>query len=152
MVYKIIIFLIINFAALAIGGIFTSKGVTSEWYSNLNKAPWTPPGWVFGAAWFSIMVFFSVYMAQLWGSNENHNLIVWLFCIQCFLNVIWNPVFFHYHFVWIGLIIISLLTLLIGFLFFYYFFSLKNISFFVLPYFIWLLIATSLNAFIAFKN
>lgn len=43
---KTIIFLILNFAALAIGGLSTSSGVTSEWYNALNKAPWTPPGWV----------------------------------------------------------------------------------------------------------
>jgi tryptophan-rich sensory protein len=27
-------------------------------YLNLNKAPWTPAGWVFGAAWTSVMLFF----------------------------------------------------------------------------------------------
>ena len=40
MIYRIIIFLIINFGALALGGLFTSKGVPSEWYAGLAKAPW----------------------------------------------------------------------------------------------------------------
>ncbi len=59
MVVRVIIFLVINFAALALGSIFTSAGVSSDWYTNLNQAPWTPPGWVFGAAWTSIMIFFA---------------------------------------------------------------------------------------------
>jgi tryptophan-rich sensory protein len=51
MFYRLIIFLALNFAALAIGGLFTSKGVSSDWYAGIAKAPWTPPGWAFGAAW-----------------------------------------------------------------------------------------------------
>jgi tryptophan-rich sensory protein len=39
-------FLLLNFAALAVGGLFTGNGVSSEWHQNLDKAPWTPPGWV----------------------------------------------------------------------------------------------------------
>ena len=39
-------FLIINFGGLAIGQVWTGDGVTSEWYTSLNQAPWTPPGWL----------------------------------------------------------------------------------------------------------
>jgi tryptophan-rich sensory protein len=53
-----LLFFILNFAALAVGGLFTGSGVSSEWYQNLDKAPWTPPGWVFGAAWPFIMICF----------------------------------------------------------------------------------------------
>ena len=45
---QLVIFALLNFGALAIGGLFTGGGVSSEWYASLNKAPWTPPGWVFG--------------------------------------------------------------------------------------------------------
>ena len=60
---NIIIFLIINFAALGIGSFLMGEGPSGEYYQSTNKAPWTPPGWVFGAAWTLIMVCFSVYMA-----------------------------------------------------------------------------------------
>ncbi|MEM6378823.1 MAG: TspO/MBR family protein, partial [Bacteroidota bacterium] len=56
MLARVIIFLILNFVALGIGGFFTGPGTSSEWYNNLNQAPWTPPGWVFGAAWTTIMI------------------------------------------------------------------------------------------------
>jgi len=55
MIYRLITFLLLNFGALAVGGFFTGKGVPSYWYSDLIKAPWTPPGWVFGFAWTTIM-------------------------------------------------------------------------------------------------
>lgn len=44
MLLKVVVFLALNFGALAIGGFFTGIGVSSEWYTQLNKAPWTPPG------------------------------------------------------------------------------------------------------------
>ncbi|HRP59901.1 MAG TPA: tryptophan-rich sensory protein, partial [Vicingus sp.] len=93
---KIIIFLLLNFAALGLGSLFTSGAVTGDWYQQLNKAPWTPPGWVFGAAWTSIMVCFAIYMAYAWQSSTNKNTLITLFIIQWILNVSWNPLFFKY--------------------------------------------------------
>ena len=46
MIIQLIIFLLLNFGALALGGLFTGSGVSSDWYNGLNKAPWTPPGWM----------------------------------------------------------------------------------------------------------
>lgn len=152
MILKIILFLLLNFAALGIGGRFTSKGVASNWYQNLNQAPWTPPGWVFGAAWTLIMICFAVYMAYLWDSGIDQKKLLYLFAIQWILNVAWNPIFFHYHAVLLGFITITLLTLLIA----YFLFQFKNEvqikSLLILPYFIWLIIATSLNGYILFFN
>jgi translocator protein len=152
MVYRILLFLLINFAALGIGGFFTGSGVTSEWYATLNKAPWTPPGWVFGAAWTFIMICFAFYMAYAVKTVEQTNWLMGLFIVQWILNVLWNPVFFSFHNALIGLIVISALTLLVGYFFFKYRLDLKYKSLLVLPYFIWLLIATSLNAYILVKN
>jgi len=152
MLYKIFIFLVINFAALGIGGLFTSKGVPSEWYTDLNKAPWTPPGWVFGFAWTTIMICFAFYMAYAWKTVANRNLLIGLFIVQWVLNVLWNPVFFKYNEVLMGLVVISSLTLLVGYFLLGYISELKLKSLLVLPYFIWLLIATSLNAYILLKN
>ncbi len=152
MIYKFLVFLAINFGALALGGLFTGKGVPSDWYNSLSKAPWTPPGWVFGAAWTTIMICFSLYMAKLWSVTEDKTFLVILFLIQWVLNVSWNPTFFYYHNVLTALVVICMLTLLIGFILFYYWKTLKFESIFIAPYFIWLLIATSLNGFIFFKN
>ena len=66
------IFLAINFGGLAFGSWLMNNGPTSDWYSNLNKAPWTPPGWVFGVAWTTIMICFSIYLAKLFTSKKRH--------------------------------------------------------------------------------
>jgi translocator protein len=152
MIYRLIIFLVLNFSALGIGSMFTSSGVTSIWYQNLEKAPWTPPGWVFGAAWFTIMICFAVYMSFAWVKIANPKLLISLFTIQWILNILWNPVFFKFHDMLAGLFVITTLTILVGYFLFAFFSQLKSKSILILPYFLWLLVATSLNAYIYFKN
>ena len=152
MILRTTIFLIINFIALAFGGLFTSKGVPSEWYIALFKAPWTPPGWVFGFAWSIIMVSYGFYMGFLYNSNTKKTTIIILYVLQLFLNISWNPIFFKFHYVLLGLIVISLLTLTVIFKFFFFYKAIRLKSFLVLPYIIWLIIATSLNGYILIYN
>lgn len=146
------IFLILNFGALGIGGFLMGGEVTGEWYQNVNKAPWTPPGWVFGAAWTTIMVLFSFYMVSAWTQIENKNFLISLFVFQWILNVTWNPVFFKFHQVGFGLLLIAALTVLVGYFLIGLWPQMKVKSLLILPYFIWLLIASSLNAYILIKN
>jgi benzodiazapine receptor len=152
MFIRLIIFLLINFAALAIGGLSTGGAVSETWYLTLNKAPWTPPGWVFGAVWTSIMVCFSFFMAKMWEISQHKTMLLLLFSVQWILNVGWNPLFFSMHLVLLSLIVIVLLTGLVGFFFFSSFQKSKLVSLLVLPYFIWLMIASSLNAYIYLYN
>ena len=152
MIKRILLFLVLNFTALGIGGMFTGAGVPSDWYQNLNKAPWTPPGWMFGAAWTLIMVCFAIYMAYLLKAHVDKKRIVLLFSIQWILNVAWNPLFFYSQNIMAGMICITTLTLLIAYLFFHFWKDLRFKSIFLAPYLVWLLIATSLNAYILIFN
>lgn len=147
-----ILFLLLNFGALALGGLFTGSGVTSEWYENLNQAPWTPPGWVFGAAWTIIMFCYSIYLALSWQHIQNKTAFVQLYVFQWVLNVCWNPMFFYFHQTWFALAIILTLTFVIGIFLFSFPKEKKGIRLLMLPYFLWLLIATSLNGYICFYN
>ncbi len=151
MITRLALFLTLNFGALYIGSYFTDAS-SSTWYENLNKAPWTPAGWVFGAAWTTIMICFSIYLAYLWPVVKNKSLLLFLFSIQWMLNVGWNPIFFYYNNILTGMLIITFLTMLVGFFLYHYWSDLKVKAVLILPYFIWLLIATSLNAYILFHN
>lgn len=152
MIKRVIIFLVLNFAALSIGGFFTGPGVASEWYNTLNQAPWTPPGWVFGAAWTTIMLCFSIYMAFLYGNSYLKKQILILYALQLVLNIAWNPIFFHFQNILLALIVISSLTLIIYTFLIKYWSFLKAKSLLIIPYAIWIAIATSLNAYLFFYN
>jgi benzodiazapine receptor len=149
-----VLFLAMNFGALAIGGMLMGTSpVENNWYTSLNQAPWTPPGFVFGIAWTIIMLCFSIYLATssvfVMSEPKRRN----TYFIHLVLNVAWNPVFFFLHLTWLAFpILIGLMLTLIqlnrqmG-----YTFSTAK-SWLLFPYFVWLAIAASLNAYIAIMN
>lgn len=151
MLTRTIIFLILNFGALALGSfLMGGSPAENEWYQALNKAPWTPPGWVFGAAWTLIMIFFSIYMAVLTVLFRGRNLrqLLFLYTIHWVLNVIWNFVFFELH-----LLIPALLILftLLGILFIIHLNFARwrgALNLYIAPYLLWLMIAFSLNLYV----
>jgi tryptophan-rich sensory protein len=149
---RIIFFLLLNFGALAIGGLYTAPAVTGEWYGQLNKAPWTPPGWVFGAAWTFIMLCLAVYMGFLLNEPHIKTKALVVYGVQWVLNVLWNPLFFKCHFVGWALLVIVLLTIVVTALFFLFLTPAGFKSILLVPYMVWLVIATSLNAYIVLKN
>lgn len=147
----LIVFLVLNFGALGIGVLLMNNGPQDAWYAALNKAPWTPPGWFFGVAWTTIMICFSIYMAYLIQNKSASN--IWLlFFVQFVLNTSWNYIFFNQHFVLLGLLVIVLLTLLVGYLMLKFSKLMKQKTWLILPYFIWLIVASSLNAYVFLYN
>jgi len=147
----IIFFLLINFGGLYIGNLLMANGPRTIWYTSLNQAPWTPPGWVFGVAWTLIMICFSIYLANLF-LKFNTNKLKLAFALQVVLNVSWNYVFFNKHQVALGFVVILALTVVIFTFFFSNLNTIKSKSYLLLPYMIWLLIASSLNGYILFYN
>jgi len=147
----LIIFLLINFGALGVGSWLMKNGPQTQWYLDLNKAPWSPPGWVFGVAWTTIMICFSIYMTKLYTIDKSA-LVIGLFVLQVVLNVSWNFVFFNQHHVGLALIIIMLLTLVMLFFLIGYYSQIKLMSLLLLPYVLWLIIATSLNYYVYVNN
>lgn len=150
----LILFFVLNFGGLALGGLATNSGVTGSWYQQLSKAPWTPPGWVFGTAWFLIMVCFSFFMANsLSKFPDSNKMIIGLFCAQWVLNVAWNFIFFKAHQTGIALADISLLFILIAAMIVIARQSQSTVQvILLLPYIIWLTIAVSLNLYVVMKN
>jgi benzodiazapine receptor len=147
----ILIFIVLNFSALGIGSLLMNNGPTSDWYMELNKAPWTPPGWFFGVAWTTIMICFSIYMSFLVIQKPN-SYVLSLFIIQFLLNIFWNYAFFNQHLIGLGLLVILSLTLVVGYFLITYTSELSHKSWLIVPYFVWLSVASSLNAYVYFNN
>ena len=147
----LLIFFLVNFGALGLGVFFMGDEPTSMWYMTLNRAPWTPPNWLFGVAWSFIMLCFSFYMTFLYLKIPTTKVMT-LFVIQFLLNVAWNFVFFNQHMIAVGLGTIVALTFIITVFLVTYLRTLKFISLLILPYFIWIWIATSLNLYILINN
>ncbi|HET6270965.1 MAG TPA: TspO/MBR family protein, partial [Arthrobacter sp.] len=49
----------------ALGSLVTLNNVNG-WYASADKAPWTPPNWVFGAAWTALYLAMAVAAWLVW--------------------------------------------------------------------------------------
>jgi benzodiazapine receptor len=139
-----VVYTILNFLALGIGAFLMGEGPNDPWFLNQPQAPWMPPGWVFGAAWTIIMLCFGWFMAV----QSQTIPILSMYALQWILNVSWNPFFFRWHLPLPAFILLAALTMVVG----WFFFNGKQ-KWAVTPYFLWLLIALSLNgwAVVMFK-
>ena len=43
----------------------------NDWYKNLKKAPWSPPGYVFGIVWPILYILFGIINLRIINSNHN---------------------------------------------------------------------------------
>lgn len=149
---KLLVFFILNFGALALGSYLMGEGPMGSWYSDLNKAPWTPPGWVFGAAWTIVMVCLSIFMNKAFQVEALRTSILWIYGIQLALNILWNPLFFNLHLTGLALIEIITLVFVIGFMALKAKPYLPKATWLLTPYVMWLCIAITLNAYALQNN
>lgn len=144
-------FLILNFGALWLGSLLMGVGPRDEWYLSLNKAPWTPPGYIFGVAWTTIMICFSVYLGYLFSESNNTKTQI-TYAIQLALNISWNYIFFNQKQIAIGVFVLILLIIVLMYFFFNLSSGIKRAKYLLIPYLFWLCIATSLNLYILIHN
>ncbi|MFK8011425.1 MAG: TspO/MBR family protein [Marinicellaceae bacterium] len=147
-----LIFLAINFLGLFLGAFFTNQAVTADWYLSLNKSPITPPGWFFGFAWTTIMLSFAIYLSLLYHSVSNKSKLITLFIVQWILNFSWNPLFFNLHYVSLALLNIIALAILVTVIFVSYYTTIRWKSILLLPYVLWIYVASYLNLYIFINN
>lgn len=94
------VLLAICYGVAALGGLFTAQSV-GDWYVQLNKPSWTPPGSVIGTVWTFLygMMAVSAWLAWRqggWVGGGHRRLRPWLiaFAVQLMLNLSWSALFF----------------------------------------------------------
>ncbi|MBA1200689.1 tryptophan-rich sensory protein [Pseudomonas capeferrum] len=142
-----LVFLIACGAAASTGIIFKP----GQWYEELVKPSFTPPKWAFPVAWtiiYLLLAWAGYRLTLLPGSQE----LLALWAAQIALNTLWTPVFFGAHRIFAGMLIITLLWLVVAVMVVMAF-SLDTLSgFLLLPYLLWLCVATALNFSILRNN
>ena len=81
--------------AAGVGGLGTRAGL-QDWYAELAKPSWTPPGWLFGPVWTVLYAAMAVAAWLVWRTAEPAVAAraLTVFAIQLVLNAIWPLVFF----------------------------------------------------------
>lgn len=76
---------------------YLSQSGDTEWYRHLKKPSFNPPSWIFGPVWTVLYLMMGVALGKLWKLRELATMLLALFAIQLFLNLIWSPLFFYFH-------------------------------------------------------
>src|SRR4051794_28899555 len=87
-------FLIVTFAAAAIGTVATLQSVKT-WYPTLAKPSWTPPGALFGPVWTLLYIAMAVAGWRVWCRREGPAARATLrtYGAQLALNALWSVLF-----------------------------------------------------------
>jgi benzodiazapine receptor len=157
-------FLAISFAVAAVGGIATAGNVTG-WYADAAKASWNPPNWLFGPAWTFLYAVMSVAAWLVWRAGRRGDApaavvrpaLTW-YVVQLVLNAVWTPVFFGLYptlgapALWIALVIILALDAAVLLTMLAFWKASRVAAWLLVPYWAWVLFATTLNWALAALN
>ena len=91
----LVVAIVICFAAAGLGGLVTAPRIPN-WYADLAKPTWTPPGWIFGPVWSILYLMMAIAAWLVWRQEglAGARLPLALFAIQLALNSLWSVLFF----------------------------------------------------------
>lgn len=153
---RLFVSIILCEAAGGIGAVFTAPSIPT-WYATLNKPTFNPPNFLFAPVWTILYFLMGIALFLIWETKakdkgKRKKAAIQFFFIQLVLNISWSVVFFGFHSILGGVIIIALLwwTILETIR---RFTKLNNASGLVLyPYLFWISFAAILNASIYILN
>ncbi|MEM8970698.1 MAG: TspO/MBR family protein [Pseudomonadota bacterium] len=140
------VLILLLFLALVMGGGLTIGYLTrpGDWYLQLAKPSFNPPGRVFGPVWTVLYVMIAVAGWRLWYAAEA-GLARALWWLQLVLNFSWSPAFFAAHQIGAALAIIVVLLITIVSMIALTWRHDRTTALLFLPYAAWVAFATALN-------
>jgi benzodiazapine receptor len=151
-------FLGLSALVAGLGGLVTAANV-SGWYVAADKAPWSPPNWIFGPVWSLLYVAMAVAAWLVWRRRTPESKAALLaYWAQLGLNLLWTPVFFGLYPVigspalWLALAVILALAIALTFTVLLFGPISRTAGVLMLPYVSWVVFAGSLNLWAALHN
>ncbi|KUG19187.1 MAG: tryptophan-rich sensory protein [Methanomicrobiaceae archaeon] len=145
---------LISLSAGFIGSIFTEPAIPG-WYAQLEKPPFTPPEWAFGPVWTTLYILMGISVFLIWRAGWQRRDVrygIGLFGLQLAVNALWSYLFFGLQSPLLGLIdIVALWVLLLVTILWFARIS-RAAAALLVPYILWVTIATYLNAGIFLLN
>lgn len=145
--------------ALVIGavGAAISQPAIDGWYADAAKPMWTPPNSIFGPVWTALYIGMSIAAWLVWRRppSSDRSRALTAYGVQLALNAIWSPVFFGLGALiggpglWIALGIIVALDFAVLATIIRFGEVSRWATALLVPYWLWVLYATTLNAAMA---
>ena len=86
--------LLVAFAAAAVGGFASASA--SDFYRELVRPAWAPPGWLFGPVWSVLYALMGISAWLVWRGQgfAGARIALGLFVVQLAVNALWTWLFF----------------------------------------------------------
>ncbi|WP_232083466.1 TspO/MBR family protein [Arthrobacter sp. SO5] len=157
-VLGLLVFLAASALVAGLGGLASASNVDG-WYTTADKAPWSPPNWVFGPAWTILYSAMAVAAWLVWrrGTARTRPALT-AYAVQLVLNLLWTPAFFGLYpalgtpALWIAFVIIVALAVAVAVTALYFWPISRAAGLLMLPYLAWVVFASSLNLWAALHN
>jgi translocator protein len=155
----LIAFIAISFAVAAFGSLSTIENVDG-WYATAAKASWNPPNWIFGPVWTLLYTLMSVAAWLIWRERARVAVrpALAMYVVQLALNAVWTPLFFGAYpligapALWIALAVIVAIDVTVLLTMLRFWPIRRAAAWLLVPYWAWVLFATTLNAALAILN
>jgi benzodiazapine receptor len=140
---------------IGLAGSFATSASIPSWYSTLNKPWFSPPNYIFAPIWTTLYILMGVSLFLV--IREMKEIILFhpyilLFAAQLVVNLLWSVIFFGLRSPVLGLITIFILLGLIAATIYSFYQVSKPAAWLLMPYIIWVCIATVLNFMIVILN
>lgn len=150
----LLFFLILTFGVAWTGAQVSPGIASSDWYDQLNKPDWNPPGWLFGPVWTALYIMMAFAAWRIWRLSGFRGAKTELsfFGGQLFLNGLWSQLFFNAQNP--GLAFIEIIILLAAIIITTRLFYKKDriSGWLMVPYILWVSFASVLNGTIWMIN
>jgi translocator protein len=155
----LVAFVAIALAVGSLGAIATIQNVTG-WYATAEKASWSPPNELFGPVWTVLYLLIGVSGWLIWREHSGTNVkpALTIYVVQLVLNALWAPVFFALYPVigiaalWLALCLIVAIDVTVLLTMLQFWKVRRAAAWMLVPYWAWVLFATTLNVAIAVLN
>ncbi len=144
---------LVGFVVLVLGGGMAIGFISpvDAWYAALAKPSFNPPNWIFPPVWTVLYVMIGVAGWIVWNrARRSAAMVTWW--LQLCLNFAWSPLFFSAHRIDLALVVILALLVAIWVFVALTVRRLPVAAVLCVPYGLWVLFASLLNASIAWLN
>ncbi len=149
---SILKFVVISLLVGYVSMLLQSESIAT-WYPLLEKSSLTPPGYVFSLVWGVLYIIMGVSAGLVWDSrNSGSWVLMLLFAVQLFLNLLWSFTFFYLRQPLVALVVLIALFLAVSAYVIGCYSYRRLAAFLNVPYLLWLLFAAYLNVYIMVFN
>lgn len=154
-IIRLVAAIIICQLAGVLGSFFTAPAIDA-WYKTLERPFFTPPDWLFAPVWITLYTLLGISLYFIWIKNNETKktekkkkkyikVSLWIFAIHLVTNAIWSIIFFGLRSPqWALLNIVVLWGLIVWTMARFYKID-KKAAYILIPYILWVTLATALN-------